>query len=110
MAVTVYTERFFGIRPPAAQDTAVWGVPDDGIHEARDLVVANNDAAPQDMQLSYEFMSDRYILWRNPAVPAHSTAHVDLRQIIPAGSLVYVYISGQSATVLVTGYRFKPLT
>jgi hypothetical protein len=75
-----------------------------GVWELRDLVLTNQTNAAQAAQLYFLLGGVAYHVFNEPALPAQTSAHQDLRVVLPAGAQLYAQSSGVISAVL-TGYH-----
>jgi len=70
----------------------------------RDVVAVNESAASAQLIVYVQSGSVTYRVFQDPGVPAGTSRHLELRQVLPPDSLVYANTS-QASSFALTGYH-----
>jgi len=96
-----------GVKQAAVEAlTLLFTVPATDVYELRDVVVWNGNTVGAIVALVVQSGSVTYRLLSLPALAGNTSHHEEMRQILPAGSLLNAYSSQTGATFSCTGYHF----
>lgn len=103
----IYTRRFFHHYAELAGSVIVWQPSGDFTWILRDLVMANNGVTAARVSVWLTTGEPgALILLSVPDLAGETTTHLELRQEILSGEVVYAYSEASAWSVLGTGYRF----
>lgn len=105
--MSTYSVRLASGELPSGQLT-VYTAPTGQVTVVRDLILTNGDSAAHQMwcQINVSGSLSAYI-YREPSVPATTSVHLELRQVLHPGDELAVGSVGPSAFYAISGYALS---
>jgi len=101
----VYTELFFEHQAGLDTFDPVFTVPTTGVWILRDVVASNFGSTPGALEVLMSTGVFNVYYLQLPAVEAKTGVHLELRQVLTPGRLIYVHATHQFSTFSATGYH-----
>lgn len=103
-----YTTRFGAVAVPANSAVHIYTAPAGVVSVVRDIVVANLGGVPGVYNVNCVSGGVTFYVIVNQALPALSSDHLDLRQVLLVGDVLSIANgSAEAMTCAVTGYQLS---
>jgi hypothetical protein len=102
-----YTINFGYGHLDAPGDVLLKEIPLDDTYVLRDVIVRNSLSGPVSVDVYFQAGPQAISLIRDGAIPALSSRHDEMRQVLPPGSQLRMFCDSSGVTVTTTGYWLR---